>query len=882
MVWTIIALLVVWAVGFLLVPTIAKPILARELADALQRPVSIRAIHFNPVTLAARIEGFTLGERAGEGGGDFASIEELRVNLQVRSLWERAAVVEELVVSVPQLTLVRKPDGSVNFADILALLQKPSDSPPARFILNNVVLRAGRIVLDDQLAKARHTVSDIGFTLPFMSNLPDAMQTSIAPVLHARLNGAPISVQADSKPFGKPAETRARIELKGVDIPAYLHYLPANLNAELAAARLDAQLQVSFKQAPGQAPAVDISGTAALNDVSLLALDKSPLLSLPHLSVDVVSADLAARGMFNDAAKLGDEATTRYALTAFDKGDTAGAMSAAAAGGDVGLYGSLNDADAKEQKERAQWLGQAAQALKGVPVERRHDAFAQNVAPVLKSMGLDDAAIQQIDHSALSDESLDAFATTLGGASAMNIQKTDGGDIIGIDPRTGKVQKIYQGGGKHDWKEVKNADGSSYFIDLNAEGADGGGGAASPAPASQPGPAGGGVPRSVRNNNPGNIEDGAFAKGHPGYKGSDGRFAIFETPEAGTGAQVALLQSYGKRGFDTPSEIIGRWAPASDGNPTPAYVDFVAKKLGVKADERLNLDNPDVARKVAGAIREFEAGPLTASNPPRESSRSRIPGSSAQPGNAPSGYRFNASGSLEAIPGGPADPSIIQASKSGGNRKAEADYRKEFNQLAEVKNYRVMDRAYTTMQSAVDNPSAAGDLSLIFNYMKTLDPDSAVREGEQANAQNATGIPERVQNLYNRALKGTRLNPAQRQDFLKQAKGFRDVAQARFTDLATEYRGYAEDNEVDPDRVVTLPKPKAEGKADARAKYGLSFFPSGAQAGALDNLQRDLKAPLGSKATNPAILDPASPDAAFNRLKAGQYYLGPDGQVRVK
>src|ERR1700745_3350557 len=34
---------------------------------------------------------------------------------------------------------------------------------------------------------------------------------------------------------------------------------------------------------------------------------------------------------------------------------------------------------------------------------------------------------------------------------------------------------------------------------------------------------GAGAPRGVRNNNPGNIEDGEFAKSQPGYMGSDGR-----------------------------------------------------------------------------------------------------------------------------------------------------------------------------------------------------------------------------------------------------------------------------------------------------------------------------------------------------------------------
>lgn len=122
------------------------------------------------------------------------------------------------------------------------------------------------------------------------------------------------------------------------------------------------------------------------------------------------------------------------------------------------------------------------------------------------------------------------------------------------------------------------------------------------------GAASSGIPRGIRNNNPGNIEDGAFAKSLPGYKGSDGRFAIFESPEAGRGAQVALLGSYGQRGFDTVGEIINRWAPPSDNNPTSAYVDYVARRLNVRPDQQLNLSDPQVAGAIADAITAFENG----------------------------------------------------------------------------------------------------------------------------------------------------------------------------------------------------------------------------------------------------------------------------------
>jgi hypothetical protein len=115
-------------------------------------------------------------------------------------------------------------------------------------------------------------------------------------------------------------------------------------------------------------------------------------------------------------------------------------------------------------------------------------------------------------------------------------------------------------------------------------------------------------PRGLRNNNPGNIEDGPFARSISGYAGSDGRFAKFDTPEGGQAAMDRLLESYGKRGFNTPASIIGRWAPANDGNPVNNYSRYVAEGVGGDPTAQLDLSDPNIRRAVAERITQFENG----------------------------------------------------------------------------------------------------------------------------------------------------------------------------------------------------------------------------------------------------------------------------------
>jgi len=76
--------------------------------------------------------------------------------------------------------------------------------------------------------------------------------------------------------------------------------------------------------------------------------------------------------------------------------------------------------------------------------------------------------------------------------------------------------------------------------------------------------------------------------------------------------------------------------------------------------------------------------------------------------------------------------------------------------------------AYGRIESLESTP--AGDLALIFNFMKMLDPGSTVRESEFATAAGAASVPERLKGSYNRVVSGERLTVLQRADFLKQSR----------------------------------------------------------------------------------------------------------------
>lgn len=112
--------------------------------------------------------------------------------------------------------------------------------------------------------------------------------------------------------------------------------------------------------------------------------------------------------------------------------------------------------------------------------------------------------------------------------------------------------------------------------------------------------------------------------------------------------------------------------------------------------------------------------------------------------------------------------------------------------LGQSKTFIEVKESWLRIQASAQNPSAAGDLALIFNYMKMLDPGSVVREGEFATAQNSAGVPEQIRARYNKVLNGERLGDDQRNDFVNRAGSLYDAQKSQQANIESIFRRTAE------------------------------------------------------------------------------------------
>jgi len=153
--------------------------------------------------------------------------------------------------------------------------------------------------------------------------------------------------------------------------------------------------------------------------------------------------------------------------------------------------------------------------------------------------------------------------------------------------------------------------------------------------------------------------------------------------------------------------------------------------------------------------------------------------------------------------------------KNSASTNLANEMRKERNNLPTTKATQDVAVSYNKIQNAAKDPSAAGDLSLIFGYMKMLDPGSTVREGEFANAQNAAGVPSQVLNMYNRIQSGQRLNTEQRQDFINQAGKVYQAQMDIQNQVDSKFSELAKANGINPEHVLVNFNANKEAKKES-------------------------------------------------------------------
>jgi hypothetical protein len=281
-------------IGFFALPPVIHPQAEKQLSKLLSRPVTIGKVSLNPYTLRLEIDQLHIGERSADT--PFVDVRTFIVQASWGSLFRLKPVIGEVYMDAPQVHIVRNDAQSFNFSDLVEQFSKPSAEPPPKpgkpllFAVHNIHIDNGLIDFQDHLLQQHHVIDQFQFGIPFLANLPSKVDTFVQPFLQARIDGSALQVNGQTKPFNGTFNSDIVVKLDQLDLSQLLSYSPAKLPVLLPSGKLSTNLDLQFAMKE-QKPTVQISGTVALDQISLTDAAKQPLFDVAALHIGAIDVE---------------------------------------------------------------------------------------------------------------------------------------------------------------------------------------------------------------------------------------------------------------------------------------------------------------------------------------------------------------------------------------------------------------------------------------------------------------------------------------------------------------------------------------------------------------------------------------------------------------
>jgi hypothetical protein len=308
-----IAFLLFGAIGYFAIPQLVRWGVETVASRELGRPVKVESVGANPYTLSITLRGLVVDGAPGDTS-PLLTVRETVANASMESVFRRAPVLDSLRIVGLTANLARLDQQRFNFSDIIDRIRaKPKTSDePARFSLSNIEVTDSVVNFDDRPMARKHLLNEIKLGIPFISNLPTHAEINVQPAFFARLNGTPIDVKGETRPFADTLESSINLKFDGLDIPTYLAYSPVRLNFTTPRGKLDTDLRLAFRRAApargdrtAQPAHAVISGAVVVNEFVLAApsANAQPLVGWKSLRVVLDDVDpFARRAVISDIA----------------------------------------------------------------------------------------------------------------------------------------------------------------------------------------------------------------------------------------------------------------------------------------------------------------------------------------------------------------------------------------------------------------------------------------------------------------------------------------------------------------------------------------------------------------------------------------------------
>lgn len=288
--WLLALLLLYTVGGFVVVPWALKNQLPALGQTYLKRDAAVERVAFNPWVLRLRAWGFAINDT---DGSPLVTVDELDVNLQLRSVLRLGLVFRDVILVNPRIEVARRKFGDSNIGDWVNDLTAPDPAAPAAdpdaaglpIVIDNLNIAAAQVDITDRLPATEFntTLGPINIALQNLSTVPN--ESGAQDVTITAENGATLSWTGSLQI--SPFASAGKLRLDGSPLPAVHRYLADQLNFDLDSCCMEVELDYTVAAlADGSVSAAINGANLAVRELQLTARDTGALLlDLPELVV---------------------------------------------------------------------------------------------------------------------------------------------------------------------------------------------------------------------------------------------------------------------------------------------------------------------------------------------------------------------------------------------------------------------------------------------------------------------------------------------------------------------------------------------------------------------------------------------------------------------
>jgi uncharacterized protein involved in outer membrane biogenesis len=288
--WLLLALYTLF--GFVIAPLIVRNVIVSEVHSLLGLTATLDDVDINPYALTVRLEKFSL---ANPKGAPLVAFDEVDINAQLSSIWNRALTLRELRIVHPFMRVERDAESRLN----LTALVPPEDpnatpepeSPPPRLIIASAVIEGGRVAVSDHSGRQPYKteLGPLDVHVSDLNTLPNR-QGSQRIVVQTRAGGR---LEWTGTMTVRPFAASGHVSLTGQRLPEMSAYLPADLMAAIVDGSLDAAFDYTVSIHDGATAAELANLKLALKNLGIAQpsggnVDAAPAQDLVRLGEFVV------------------------------------------------------------------------------------------------------------------------------------------------------------------------------------------------------------------------------------------------------------------------------------------------------------------------------------------------------------------------------------------------------------------------------------------------------------------------------------------------------------------------------------------------------------------------------------------------------------------